>query len=106
VNGHVGFKFIVGIVAEEARPPIMVNWPFMLKKRTRSSDPVYALIHEKARFQNRDWCQCSRALGHGHPIYTHARSETARALLSFTVTPQLGVQSSGERFRSCSPYTL
>ena len=25
VNGHVGFEFTIGIVAEKAKPPIMVN---------------------------------------------------------------------------------
>ena len=39
VNGHIGFEFIIGIITEEARLPITVNWALYaeeMNKKQRS----------------------------------------------------------------------
>jgi hypothetical protein len=61
VNSHVGFEFIIGIVTEEAKPPITVNWALYVEETNKKQRSGVRSHSQKAKWLSRDRCLCSQA---------------------------------------------
>ena len=96
INGHVGFAFIISIVAEEAKPPITVNWALYIEEMKKKQQSGVCFHSQKGKVVEQGSLSLFTNTGSQPPglqLYSQLMLEIAAALLLRTIYLELGVRS-------------